>query len=105
MKLIKRISGPDSRIVFDYIYSSVLRHEEKYYGDEELHKNVEDVGEPWGFGVEEDSIKTFLDEHGFRIIEELNGDTLDKRYFTDPDGNLVGRVNASHSIVLAEPIQ
>jgi len=81
MKLIKRISGPDSRIVFDYIYSSVLRHEEKYYGDEELHKNVEDVGEPWGFGVEEDSIKTFLDEHGFRIIEELNGDTLDKRYF------------------------
>ena len=81
MKLIKRISGPDSKMVFDYIYSSVLRHEEKYYGDEDLHKNVENVGEPWGFGVEEDSIKTFLDEHGFRIIEELNGDTLDKRYF------------------------
>ncbi len=105
MKLIKRISGPDSRIVFDYIYSSVLRHEEKYYGDEELHKNVEVVGEPWGFGVEEDSIKTYLDEHGFRIIEELNSDTLDRRYFTDSTGNLVGRINGSHSIVLAESIQ
>ena len=104
MKLIKRISGPDNKMVFDYIYSSVLRHEEKYYGDEDLHKNVEDVGEPWGFGVEEDSIKTYLDEHGFRIIEELNSDTLDRRYFTDSTGNLVGRVNGSHSIVLAEPI-
>ncbi|MCW4013214.1 MAG: SAM-dependent methyltransferase [Candidatus Bathyarchaeota archaeon] len=104
MNLIKRINGPESRIVFDYIYSSVLRHEEKHYGDEDLHKNVEDVGEPWGFGVEEGSIGEYLSEHGFRIVEELDGAMLDKRYFTDSYGKLVGRVNGSHSIVLAEPI-
>ena len=104
MSLIKRISGPDSFVVFDYIYSSVLRHEEKYYGEEGIHKNVEDVGEPWGFGVEEGLIGDFLVDRGFQIIEELDGAMFDKRYFTDPDGNLVGRVNGTHSIVLAEPI-
>ena len=104
MNLIKRISGPDSLVLFDYIYSSVLRHEKRYYGEEDMHKNVEDVGEPWGFGVEEGSIGEYLSERGFRILEELGWDVLDKRYFTDPDGRLVGRVNGSHSIVLAEPI-
>jgi methyltransferase (TIGR00027 family) len=104
MSLIKRISGPDSRVVFDYIYSSVLRHEERYYGEEDMHKNVEDVGEPWGFGMDEGCIEDYLSDRGFRIIEELDGAMLDSRYFTDPDGNLVGRVNGTHSIILAEPI-
>jgi len=63
----------ESRVVFDYVYSSVLRHEGMYYG-EELQKNVSDAGEPWTFGFKEGEVGGFLLDHGFTIEEEGNSD-------------------------------
>ena len=102
-RLIHDLSGEGSRVVFDYIYSSVLSHEERYFGERELLKNVSGAGEPWTFGFEEGKVGKYLKEHGFKIEEECNAEILEKRYFTSYDGALLGRVNGTHSIVLAEP--
>ncbi len=103
-KLITRLGAPGSLVLFDYLFSSVLRREERYYGEEGMHKEVEGVGEPWMFGIAEDGVEAFLGKYRLRLIEELNGTELDRRYFTDESGKLVGRVNGTHSIVLSEII-
>ena len=100
--LIARLGAPGSLVLFDYIYSSVLRHEERYYGEEDMHKNVKDVGEPWGFGIDEGTVEAYLSEKNLRILEELDSAELERRYFTGFDGSVLGRVNGTHSIVLAE---
>jgi methyltransferase (TIGR00027 family) len=102
--LITRICAPGSLVVFDYIYASVLRREGRYYGEEDMHKNVEDVGEPWGFGIDEGKLGVFLGDRNLGLLEEFNGPVLERRYFTDDEGETVGRVNGTHSIVLAETI-
>ena len=101
-RLMRELSGEGSRVVFDYVYSAVLRHEGRFYGEKELQKNVVDAGEPWTFGFEEGEVGEYLLDRGFRVVEECNTETLEKRYFTGDDGELLGRVNATHSIVLAE---
>jgi len=100
--LIARLGALGSLVLFDYIYSSVLRHEERYYGEEDMHKNVKDVGEPWGFGIDEGTVEAYLSEKNLRILEELDSAELERRYFTGFDGSVLGRVNGTHSIVLAE---
>jgi methyltransferase (TIGR00027 family) len=100
-RLIHDMSGEGSRVVFDYIYSSVLNHEERYFGEREMLKNVSDAGEPWTFGFEEGKVGEYLLDYGFSIEEECNTETLEKRYFTSHDGTLLGRINGTHSIVLA----
>ena len=100
--LITRLGATGSQVLFDYIYSSVLRHEGRYYGEEDMHKNVEGVGEPWGFGIEEGSVEAYLSENNLCLLEELDSTELERRYFTNEEGMVVGRVNGSHSIVLAE---
>jgi methyltransferase (TIGR00027 family) len=100
--LMRELSCKGSRVVFDYIYSSVLRHERRFWGERELQKNVVNAGEPWTFGFEEGEVAGYLLDHGFKVVEECDTDALEKRYFTGNDGKLLGRVNATHSIVLAE---
>lgn len=102
--LMRELSGDGSRVAFDYIHSVVLRNEGKFYGEKELQKNVVDSGEPWTFGFEEGKVAEYLLDRGFKIVEECDTETLEQRYFTDSDGSLLGRVNATHSIVLAEII-
>ena len=99
--LITRLGSSGSLVLFDYLYSSVLRHEGRYYGEEDMHKNVEDVGEPWGFGIEEGEVGAFLSEKNLSVLEELDSVELERRYFTNENGEVVGRINGTHSIVLA----
>ena len=103
-RLIHELSGEGSRVVFDYIYSSVLSHEERYFGERELSKNVSGAGEPWTFGFEEGKVGEYLSVHGFDIEEECDTETLEKRFFTSDDGVLQGRINDTHSIILAKPV-
>ena len=104
-RLIHDLSGEGSRVVFDYVHSSVLNHEERYFGERELMKNVSDAGEPWTFGFEEGRVGEYLRGCGFNIEEECDTQILEKKYFSGYDGELLGRINGTHSIVLAKTIQ
>lgn len=95
---IRDVSGKGSWVVFDYIYAGVLRQENKYYGEKDIFKTVAKAGEAWSFALEEGEIETFLDKYGFTLKDHSNAQALEKRYFKNQKGEIVGRINGTHSI-------
>jgi len=97
-----RDSGAEgSMVVFDYIYASVLRQENRYYGEKEIFERVSKAGEGWTFGIEEGEIEGFLSERGFRVISHQTPADLEKAYLTADDGTFLGHINGTHCIVIA----
>lgn len=100
--LVREFSGPDSLIVFDYIYASVLRKENRYYGEKAIYSRVKKDGEGWTFGIEENGLDDFLSGQHFKRLEHLDAQALEKRYFTNTSGKPVIRANGTHCVVLAQ---
>jgi len=88
-------------MVFDYIYSSVLRRELKYYGESAIYRRVKKDNEKWTFGIEEGGIERFLNSYNFTLLEHLDSNTIENKYFKDESGNLITKVNGTHCIALA----
>jgi methyltransferase (TIGR00027 family) len=101
LEFIRSSAAPGSRVVFDYIYASVLRCENRYYGEQGLFETVSRAGEGWTFGLEEGVIESFLAERGFDLIAHYAPRELEWRYLTADNGTLHGRVNGTHCIVIA----
>jgi len=101
-KIIERFSGINSEIVFDYVYLSVLRREDIYYGEKGIFDMVNKAGEGWTFGIEKGGIETFLKNYNFSIIEYYNSEELENKYFKDEYGNIIGRINGTHCIAYAK---
>lgn len=102
LEFMRKHAACGSRVVFDYLYKSVLRQENHYYGEKEIFDTVARAGEGWTFGLEEGEIEPFLAARGFEVIAHHTPPELEKRYLTTPDGVLLGRVNGTHCIVMAE---
>jgi len=98
---IYRHAAPGSRVAFDYVYASVLRHENRFYGEQGIVETVSKAGEGWTFGLEEGAIEAFLAERGFEIVAHYTPPELEKRYLTAEDGTLHGHVNGTHCLVVA----
>ena len=96
-----RNTAAGSRVVFDYVYGSVLRGERRYYGEAEIHRRVAKVGEGWTFGIDEGEIGRFLSARGFRLDEHYTPADLEREYLTVDDGRVVGRINGTHAIAVA----
>jgi len=101
---IREYTGTGSRIVFDYVRASVLRHENTLYGETELIKSVSNAGEKWRFGIEPVEIASFIADPGFYISDHKCAQELEATYFRKTDGQRVGRVNGTHCIVTAERV-
>jgi methyltransferase (TIGR00027 family) len=101
LNFIRRRAAPGSRGAFDYIYASVLRRENRYYGEQGVFETVSKAGEGWTFGLEDGAIESFLAERGFEIIAHYTPTELEKLYLTAEDGTLHGRVNGTHCIAVA----
>ena len=99
---IRQYTGQESRVVFDYIQASVLRHENTLYGESGLIKSVSKAGEKWQFGIEPSEIGSFAAAQGFEVSDHKCVRELETTYFQDKDGRLVGRVNGTHCIVTME---
>lgn len=97
-KLIYELAVPESRAVFDYIYASVLRRENIYYGEKDIYGKVNSVQEPWLFGIEKGGMEAFLKNYNFRLIQNLDSEDLEKMFFRDESGNIVAKVNGTHGI-------
>jgi len=94
--------GPEARIVFDYVYASVLRGEEQYYGERQIRRRVSKAGEGWTFGIEDGGIDVYLADRGLRLVEHHTAADLEKEYLTADDGRIFGRINGTHAIAVAE---
>lgn len=101
LNFIRNHAAPHSRMVFDYIYASVLRRENRFYGEEKIFETVSRAGEGWTFGIEDGAIGPFLAERGFELVAHHTPPELEKLYLTAEDGTLHGRVNGTHCIVVA----
>jgi len=102
LAFIREHSASGSRVVFDYLYASVLRRENRFYGEREIYKTVSRVGEGWTFGLEEDEIEPFLAARGFGLVAHYTPSDLEQKYLMTEDGTHLGRINGTHCIVIAE---
>lgn len=103
-RTIQDFSGPGSQVVFDHVYSSVIRHEELYNDEKKIVEQVSKAGERWYFGIEKGSIDQFLTPYNLRLCEQLDSKLLEQKYFKDRTGKIVGFVNGTHCLVRAEKI-
>ena len=101
-EVIREFAGSGSRVVFDYIYASVLRGEADRYGEKGIVETTNRADERWQFGIESGQIGSFLGEYGMRVVDHMTPPELEKKYFTDSRGRCVGRINGTHCIVTAE---
>lgn len=101
-KFISESAGMGSEVVFDYIYQSVLEEKNLYYGEREIYKNVKKSGEGWTFGIVKGEISNFLQQRGLELIEHMDSNKLEEKYFQDENGTIVGNVNGTHCIVHAK---
>ena len=97
-KLLFELSVPGSRVVFDYIYASVLRKENSCYGEEDIYKRVNSAREPWLFGIEKGEIEEFVRKYKFNVIQDLDPETLENMFFRDKQNHIVGKINGTHCI-------
>jgi methyltransferase (TIGR00027 family) len=101
LEFIRSSSAEGSIVAFDYVYASVLRRENKFYGEREIYETVSSAGEGWTFGIEDGTIEDFLTQRGFELMTHYIPSDLEKRYLTAEDGTRFGRVNGTHCIVTA----
>jgi len=100
LDFIRNNATEGSVVAFDYIYASVLRRENKFYGEKEVFETVSRAGEGWTFGIEEGAIEHFLSERGFKMISHHTPSDLEKAYLTAGPTRF-GCVNGTHCIVTA----
>lgn len=101
LAFIRDTGAEGSMVTFDYIYASVLRRENRCYGEKEIFDRVSKAGEPWIFGIEEGEIETFLSDRGFKVKSHHTPSDLEKAYLEADDGTFFGRINGTHCIVTA----
>jgi len=101
-KLIYNYSSIESLIAFDYIYASVLRKEGKYFGESSIYNRVKKDNEEWTFGIEEGEIENYLKQFKFTLIEHLDSNIIENKYFKTVSGEIITKVNGTHCIVLAK---
>lgn len=101
-RVIKDFSKKGSWVVFDYIFASVLRKEGILFGEEGIEQTVSNAGEEWQFGIERGQIEQFLARYAMRMIDHKDAKELEKKYFCDATGRIIGRINGTHCLVTAE---
>jgi len=101
LSFIHDSAAEGSIVAFDYIYASVLRRENRFYGEKEIFETVSRAGEGWTFGIDEDEVDSFLSERGFEIISHYTPTDLERMLLKADDGAFFGRINGTHCIVIA----
>ena len=99
---INENSSQGSVVVFDYVHASVLRLENKYYGESAIYNRVKKDNEQWIFGIDESEIEKFLMNFNLSLVDHLNSKVIEERYFKNDSGRIVAKVNGTHCIVLAK---
>jgi methyltransferase (TIGR00027 family) len=67
-------------IVFTYIHKGVLDRSTVFAGADLMLKNVQQLGEPWTFGIEPSQLATFLAAHGLTLRDDAGADDYRARY-------------------------
>lgn len=88
LSFIKENTPTGSTLVFDYFYQSFIDGNHDYYGAKEIATAVQEVGEPFQFGIEPESLASFLADFGFELLSHYNSGDLEQTYLSSLDGQL-----------------
>ena len=83
LRLVATRSGPESAIVFDYLFRSVVDGSSQAFGAKKSLEFVRRRGEPFTFGLEERALQPRLADLGLRLESNLLPDEIEARYL-DP---------------------
>ena len=94
-------SGTDSSIIFDYYPESVVNGSCKQEIGINIRNFVIQQGEPLQFGIEEESIREFLSDNGFKHIKNVCGEDYKKAYFHGNNENreICSLLSFAHAVV------
>lgn len=101
---IREYAGQGSRVVFDNIQASVLRHENALYGEAGLLESVSKAGAQWRSGLGPSEIASFAVAQCFEGSDNKCANELETTYFQEADGWTVGRVIGTHCIATVERV-
>jgi methyltransferase (TIGR00027 family) len=79
-----------SRIIFTYIHIGVLDGSKTFKGVDELWRTLEHAGEVWTFGIDPEHIRTYLEERGLDLIEDIGSEKYRMRYMGSSGKHLKG---------------
>lgn len=80
LSFVASYSGKGSSIIFDYILKSVIDRTCRFKGAVWEFDYMKKKGEPYTFGIEEDTIMQFMKERNFKNIAGAGSDELKKIY-------------------------
>jgi len=98
---IQSHSGAGSEILFDFVRDSVIRKEHTLYGEKQIYRTVENTGEDWAFGIDENNLTSYLSHRGFELMQHYTSEDMQRDFLTAEDGSAFGRINATHHIAHA----
>jgi len=92
LSFIKSTSSVGSTVCFDY--GSFWPEMLNAYGVKEAGEfmRINNPGEPTRFGIERGKIGPFLSDRGYKIIDHLTAEDMERKFLTLRDGSLAGKV-------------
>lgn len=100
LKFVAHNSGTGSAIVFDYVYRKVLEGEGKHGEISSMRRYRFMTGEGLTFGIEQGSIKAYLNQRGFPKVMDIDANGLRQAYFTNKNAHR--KIAGGYGIVVAE---
>jgi methyltransferase (TIGR00027 family) len=102
LRFIRYGSPPGSMVCFDY--NALSDRMADAYGVREMAEFMKSQNpeEPIQFGIREGEIESFLSERGFRIVDHLTAEEMERKYLTLPNGSFLGKVPAIQCFARAE---
>ena len=105
-EIASKAAHPESSIAFDYIVSISKENIDDYYGVKEFSQTMREQhpNEDLLFSIDEGEIESFLEQRGLRVVEYLNNDDIEKRYFMDEEGSMPGQITGHFCFALASRV-
>jgi methyltransferase (TIGR00027 family) len=82
-----RPAASRSRLVFTYVRRDFIDGI-NFYGSKQLYRRFRQRRQLWTFGLAPEEVAAFLDEHGWRLVEQLGPEEIVQRYVEPTGRNL-----------------
>lgn len=74
-----RPAAPGSRLVFTYVRRDFIDGV-NFHGAQQLYRRFRQRQQLWRFGLQPEEVAEFLDQHGWRLVEQLGPEDIVQRY-------------------------
>ena len=97
----ERAAAPGSAIAFDYAVRSFVAGDHSTYGGKQVARWLEEIDEPFLFGLDAEETKGFLEGHRLVLESDLGPKELEQAYLRTRRGGTLGHVRMALARVAA----